>query len=185
MKLVVGLGNPGWRYRRTRHNVGFEVINGLAKLYNIRLRQKKHQALLGEGIVASHPTILAKPTTFVNNSGSAVKELVREHDISLADLLLVCDDMNLPLGKLRIRRQGSSGGHKGLTSVSRALGSQEFPRLRIGIGPPYPPYGGVDYVLSRFKRAERKIINEAETTARQAVEAWLAKGIEFAMANFN
>jgi len=184
MKLVVGLGNPGWRYRKTRHNVGFNVVDGLAKLASTRVRQRKHNALLGEGVLVSQPILLAKPMTFVNNSGEAVKEVLKEYQIPLSGLLVICDDMNLPLGRLRIRRRGSSGGHKGLASICKALQTQDFCRLRIGISC-NPNEDAYDYVLSKFNSAERKVIAEAQIAAQQAVCVWLEKGVEACMAAYN
>ena len=184
MKLVVGLGNPGWRYRKTRHNVGFNVVNGLAKLSRVRVRRRKHKALLGEGVLASQPTLLAKPTTFVNNSGEAVREILREYQIPLSDLLVICDDMDLPLGRLRIRRRGSSGGHKGLESICNTLQTQDFCRLRIGISR-NPNEDAYNYVLSKFNPAERRVMTEAEIAAQQAVCVWLEKGVEACMAAYN
>lgn len=184
MKLVVGLGNPGWRYRRTRHNVGFNVIDGLAKLGRFRVRHRKHRALLGEGIIAFQVTLLAKPVTFVNNSGEAVRKILKAYEIPLSDLLVICDDMNLPLGKLRVRSRGSSGGHKGLASICRALETQDFSRLRIGISR-NPSEDAYDYVLSRFKPAERRMISQAQITAQQSVCVWLEKGIEACMTAYN
>ncbi|MHB0912037.1 MAG: aminoacyl-tRNA hydrolase [Armatimonadota bacterium] len=183
MKLIVGLGNPGREYHGTRHNVGFEVIDALAKRHRIQVRSRRGKALIGTGSIEGEPVILAKPTTFMNLSGQAVGDLARRHRLNAEDIVVICDDVNLPLGKLRIRAKGSAGGHNGLKSIIHSLGTQDFPRVRVGIGTPRRDM--VDHVLSRFARAERPAVQESVEAAANAVEAILKSGIEAAMNSFN
>jgi len=183
VKLIVGLGNPGREYRGTRHNVGFEVIDALAKRYRIPVRSKRNKALVGEGLIAGEPVVLAKPRTFMNLSGTSVAGLARRYRLTPEEVLVIVDDVNLPLGRLRIRPRGSAGGHKGLKSIIRHLGSEEFARLRMGIGS--PNRAAVDYVLSKFKRAERSSVRAMVRQAADAVTTFLAEGIESAMNEFN
>jgi PTH1 family peptidyl-tRNA hydrolase len=183
LRLIVGLGNPGRKYQGTRHNVGFMVIDALARRHGIHVRARRSKALVGEGAVAGEQVILAKPLTFMNLSGEAVGGLVRRYRLAASDLVVVCDDVNLPLGRLRVRAKGSAGGHKGLKSIIRALGTEEFARVRIGIGSPAGDM--VDYVLSRFKRVEAPEARRMVTRGTDAVEAILTCGIEEAMNEFN
>jgi peptidyl-tRNA hydrolase, PTH1 family len=136
MKLIVGLGNPGRVYTRNRHNVGFQCLNQFARLKSIRLDRRQCRARIGMGEVSGVPLILARPGTFMNVSGDSVSCLVRRHHIDLSDLLIICDDLDLPLGKIRLRQSGGSGGHRGINSIISALGSGDFARLRVGIGRP-------------------------------------------------
>ncbi|MGQ9568689.1 MAG: aminoacyl-tRNA hydrolase [Anaerolineae bacterium] len=183
-RLVVGLGNPGPEYVRNRHNVGFLCLDRLAERHGISPWRRKHHALVAEGLVAGHPVVLAKPQTFMNLSGQAVRPLMRHYGVALADLLVVHDDLDLDLGVLRLRRQGSSAGHKGVQHIIDTLGSREFPRLRIGVG--RPAHGDpVDYVLSDFTLDESIVIDRALDRAVEAIVAWLERGIEAAMNAFN
>jgi PTH1 family peptidyl-tRNA hydrolase len=184
VKLIVGLGNPGKEYQGTRHNVGFEVIDTLARRHGIRLRKRLCKALIGEGTIGGEHVTLAKPLTFMNLSGEAVAELAHRYRLETQDIIVITDDVNLPLGRLRIRTRGSSGGHKGLRSIIQSIGSEDFPRIRIGIGQPEQT-NMVDFVLSRFSRSERRIVREAIERAADAVEVILAEGIEQAMNRFN
>ena len=183
MKLIVGLGNPGREYQGTRHNVGFMVLDVLARRHGIHIRSRRNRASVGEGIIAGEKVTLAKPLTFMNLSGEAVSGLVRRYRVKPTDIIMICDDVNLPLGRLRIRAGGSAGGHKGLASVIRSLGTDDFLRIRVGIGSPERDM--VDYVLSRFGRAERGVVREAVERAADALEVCLADGIEPAMNSFN
>ena len=182
-RLIVGLGNPGKDYEGTRHNVGYMAIDVLAKRHSIPVKARRNRARVGEGAIGDEKVILAKPLTFVNLSGEAVSGLVRRYRLNVEDVIVICDDVNLPVGRLRIRPIGSAGGHKGLKSIILSLGTQDFIRIRVGIGA--PDRGMVDYVLSRFTREERPIIKEAVNRAADAVEAILASGIEQAMNEFN
>lgn len=184
MKLIVGLGNPGREYVGTRHNVGFALIDALASAHGIAVDQRLARARVGRGSIAGEPVLLAKPQTFMNLSGEAVAALARRERVSLEDLLVVVDDVHLAPGRLRLRARGSSGGHNGLKSIAGALATQEWARLRLGVGEA-PPGNQIDWVLSRFSPAERKIIDEMLIAALGAVEVWLTEGIETAMNRFN
>lgn len=184
-KLIVGLGNPGERYQRTRHNVGAEVIRELERRLDVRA-VRQGPARVARGNIAGHPAVLARPATFMNESGRAVASLVRRNDVAdLADLLLVVDDLDLPLGALRLRATGSAGGHNGMKSVIGALRSQRFPRLRVGIGRPPPGEDPIDYVLTRFAPEERPAIAAIVRAAADAVECWVEEGIAETMNHFN
>ena len=192
MKLIVGLGNPGKEYAHNRHNVGFRCINHLAKLHSINVKQRQCQSQVGSGIIAGIKVLLAKPKTFVNLSGNAVNQLMRKHGISTDDLIVIYDDLDLPLGKIRIRADGSSGGHKGIKSIIATLGTQDFCRIKIGIGRPDAPDNTdhstdavVDHVLSDFNREEEQLIKSAIDRAAEAVECIIAKDITTAMNQFN
>jgi len=182
-KLIIGLGNPGREYVGTRHNVGWDAVDVLGKRHHIHVKARRSKAMVGEGEIAGEKVILAKPLTFMNLSGQAVGGLVRRHRLDPSSIIVICDDVHLPLGRLRIRGKGSAGGHKGLTSIIHALGTQDFARVRIGVGSPSGDM--VDHVLSRFKRAERTIAKESISRAADAVERILTEGIESAMNEFN
>lgn len=185
MKIIIGLGNPGDQYGRTRHNLGFRVVDMLAGQADIKLARSRYfKAYAGKGVIGDEPVMLAKPLTYMNNSGQAVKSIVDYTKAPLEKLLVVCDDFQIPHGKLRIRRQGSSGGHNGLESIIGLLGGEQFSRLRIGLGGP----AGADpkkFVLGNFTRAEEKLNKEILDRAVQAVQCWLKDGIEKAMTRFN
>lgn len=183
MKLIVGIGNPGRRHSHTRHNVGFDVIDLIAKSRHTRIGRRWRRALVGQTVIIGKEVLLVKPQTYVNLSGSAVAEIARQSDIRPEDIIVIVDDANLPVGRIRIRPNGSSGGHKGMKSIIESLHSQEFPRIRIGIGA--MKGDGVDYVLGRFPRSEVPIIRAAMRAAADAVEVILADGIEAAMNKFN
>ncbi len=182
LKLIVGLGNPGMQYAHTRHNVGYDVVDLLARRYGIVLATRKSQALVGEIKIHDERVLLAKPTTFMNLSGDSVSSLVKRNNINPDDLLVVYDDLDLPLGKLRIRPSGSAGGHNGMKSIIARLGSNEFPRIRIGIGREGDAIG---HVLSRFNKKEREHMNYAIDRAADAAEAIIINGLENAMNAFN
>lgn len=179
LSLIVGLGNPGPQYRGTRHNVGFEVVEALAKKHKIDLSVMKHKAQYGSGQVAESATCLIKPLTYMNLSGEAIKPIANHYNIAPAQILVIADDLDLPCGKVRMRLEGSPGGHNGHKSVVKSLQTQEYPRIKIGIGRGEDPT--IDHVLSRFKPDERTQINEAVEKAVKAVEAWLASGPDRAM----
>jgi len=183
MRLVVGLGNPGRRYRGTRHNVGWEVIDLLARRFGIRVEEEQEEALVGPGTIAGCAVLLAKPQQYMDESGGAVRALVRRYGLAPQDLLVVYDDVDLPVGVIRIRPRGSAGGHHGMASIIEALGTQEIPRVRIGIG--RPQGDPAEYVLSRFSPEERPIIEEAVERAADAVETVFREGVEVAMNRFN
>jgi PTH1 family peptidyl-tRNA hydrolase len=193
MKLIVGLGNPGKSYAHNRHNVGFRCLNYFAKLHSIRFERRQCRARIGIGEVENEKLLLAKPRTFVNFSGKAVGCLVRKHDVPLSDLLIIYDDLDLPLAKIRLRQSGGSGGHKGMKSIISALGSEDFPRIRVGIGRPTLPEGSantnedaiVNYVLSDFFLQEEEVVKSVIVTVAEAIECFLTQGIEAAMSKFN
>jgi PTH1 family peptidyl-tRNA hydrolase len=192
MTLIVGLGNPGKAYAHNRHNVGFQCLNYFARLHSIRFDHRQCRAKVGIGEVSGEKLLLAKPRTFVNISGESVAGLVHKHDIALSDLLVIHDDLDLPLGKIRLRRSGSSGGHKGMNSIISALGSEDFPRIRVGIGRPPQAEGQsisedaiVNYVLSDFSPQEEAIIKPVIATVSEAIDYFLSQGIEAAMSKFN
>jgi PTH1 family peptidyl-tRNA hydrolase len=184
MKVIVGLGNPGPKYAGTRHNVGFEVIDYLAAAPGCGPFRSKFQAQVAELKEAGEQVLLVKPETFMNLSGRAVRQVVDFYKVPPADLLIVSDDFNLPLGKLRARAKGSHGGQNGLRDIQQQLGTDEYARLRVGVGQPGPGEA-VDFVLSRFKPAERKAVEEAVAKAADAALVWVRGGIEACMNRAN
>lgn len=186
MKLVAGLGNPGERYRATRHNVGFDVIDLLAKRHEADFEAAPADAVQAKWRIDGDIVLLVKPLTFMNLSGGAVAALGRYYKIALPDLMVVCDDVNLPLGRLRLRSGGTDGGHNGLRSVADALGTIDYARLRIGVGRGQDSRMDLaDHVLARFDAEERPGIDRAVTRAADAVETWMTHGIGQAMNVFN
>ena len=185
IKLVVGLGNPGRQYVRTRHNVGFWCVQRLAKENSIAVSKRHRHAVTGEGTIAGEPVALAKPRTFVNDSGRAIVFLLDRYRVLPADLVVVYDEMNLEPGKLRVRSGGSSGGHNGMKSIIAAIGTQDFARVRIGVGRPSDGLGEIDYVLGTMPREEKKQVDEAVERASQAIACILSEGIDVAMNRFN
>jgi PTH1 family peptidyl-tRNA hydrolase len=183
MKAVVGLGNPGSRYHGTRHNVGFAVIDSLAAGPNVGRFQTRFQAQIAEAMEGAEKVLLVKPETFMNLSGQSVRQLMDFYQLPTENLLIVCDDFNLPLGKLRARARGTHGGHNGLRDIQSHLDTTEYARLRIGVGSPREE--AIDHVLGRFAPSERPLINEATATAVQAVMVWINQGIEACMNRFN
>ena len=183
--LIVGLGNPGRQYERTRHNVGWEVLDLLAKRHGLQFRTKQARAEIARGTIAGRPVILAKPQTFMNLSGQAVRALVQFYKLPLAQVLIIHDDLDLPLGTIRLRERGSAGGHNGLTSVIQQLGTPNVPRLRVGIERPPVPGDQVNWVLGHFSAAERAELAPALSAAADAAETWLREGITPAMNRFN
>jgi len=183
--LVIGLGNPGPAYAGNRHNVGYQCVDYLGHAHGLRFRSSRRcKALVANGQIGKTRVILAKPLVYMNESGQAVNALVRWYKIALADLLVIYDDLDLPLGKIRLRRRGGSGGHKGLQSIIDALQTEEFARLRVGIGRPI--YGEPsDYVLSDFTPEERMIMEATYDRVVAAIECFLTQGIETAMNEFN
>jgi PTH1 family peptidyl-tRNA hydrolase len=185
MKVVVGLGNPGLRYRSTRHNVGFEVLACLARRYESAAPRVKFEAEVVETRIAEEKTLLVAPQTYMNASGRSVRRLIDFYQLPLEDLLVVCDDMNLDVGRLRWRRSGSSGGQKGLEDIINRLGTQDFARLRIGIGRAPDRIDPADYVLSRFRSEDVEPIEQAIQLAGDGVEMWLGQGLDATMNRFN
>ena len=185
MKCIVGLGNPGLLYKLTKHNIGFNVVKHLAKEHDIKLDQKMHFSVLGRGRIGEEDVLLALPQTFMNLSGNAVGELFRREIKDINDLLVVCDDINLELGKIRIRRQGSSGGQKGMESIIHALKRDDFPRLRVGIATDVHKGDISRYVLSPFKRKDARHVAHIIDLATDAITCIMEKGIDKAMSHYN
>ena len=187
MKLLVGLGNPGREYRGTRHNVGFMVIDEIARRHQLTLGMAPSQ--VPDALVAKkfgpEPLLVAKPLTFMNRSGDAVAALLRYYDIASSDLLVVVDEVALPFGKVRARARGSAGGHNGLKSLTERLGTTEFARLRLGVGRGDPRRDLADHVLSTFEAEERPVLDEFITRAADAAEMFAAVGIEKVMNAYN
>jgi PTH1 family peptidyl-tRNA hydrolase len=185
MKLVVGLGNPGREYIGTRHNVGYEVVERLAAKHGPVQFRRRFDGRLGSLDIARHKVLLLMPGTYMNESGRSVQAALKFYDLACQELLVVCDDLNLPAGKIRVRGQGSDGGQKGLRSIARAIGSTEFPRLRIGIGRNPDDQDASQYVLDRFAREQRELIDAAIDRAADAVLVWCEYGLEASMNQFN
>lgn len=185
MKLIVGLGNPGRRYIHTRHNVGFVCVDQMERKWGIKLSQRRAKVVLGEGLLDESPVVLAKPRTYMNQSGEAVEYLIARFPASPGDLIIIHDDMDLPVGKTRIRPGGSAAGHKGIDSIIDRLSTQEFSRVRVGIGLPPPGVDGVEYVLGSFLSEERSVIDGAVARVADAVACILQEGIQTAMSRFN
>ncbi len=185
MKLIVGLGNPGRQYQNTRHNVGFMTVDAIADEYKISVSKEKWNAIYGKGEIESQEIILAKPLTYMNLSGESVAPMMHWFKMEPADLIIVCDDIHLPLGQLRIRERGSDGGHNGLTSIIANIGTQEFIRVRIGIDEPPPGYDQADYVLSKFAKAEMETVKDMVQKAKEAVTTLVVSGTVKAMNLFN
>lgn len=185
MKLVVGLGNPGRKYEHTRHNVGYAVVAELARRAASCRPRQRFQGEVVEAELGGVRTLLLCPATYMNRSGKSVAEARDFYKLPLEDMLVICDDLNLPLGKLRFRAAGSSGGHKGLDDIIRALGSERFARLRIGIGQVPQGWDAADYVLARFADSEKACIHEAIARAAEAVADWACRGIEYCMNRYN
>jgi PTH1 family peptidyl-tRNA hydrolase len=191
MKLIVSLGNPGKTHAHNRHNAGFRCLNYFARLHSIRFDHRQCRAKVGIAQVKGEKLLLAKPRTFVNLSGDPVACLVRKHGVPLGNLLVIYDDLDLPLGKIRLRQSGGSGGHKGINSIISALGSEEFPRIRVGIGRPQGERQSisedaiVNYVLSDFSPQEEVIIKSVIAEVAEAIDCFLSQGIEAAMSKFN
>ncbi|MFQ5461569.1 MAG: aminoacyl-tRNA hydrolase [Phycisphaerae bacterium] len=183
MKLIVGLGNPGPKYTGTRHNIGFAVIDALAAAYSVALTTEKFHAWFGKATIADEPVVLLKPTTYMNRSGQAVAEAGRFYKLELSDLLVISDDLALPVARLRMRASGSAGGHNGLQNICDRIGSDQWCRLRIGIGQPLGDPAA--YVLGRFYDSEMPLIGTATSRAVGAVESWIRRGVEATMNEFN
>ena len=186
MRLIIGLGNPGKEYADTRHNVGFRCINRLAKMHGISLKQRGSQAQFGIGEIEGNKVVLAKPRTFMNLSGNSVKLLMSRFKFTSSDILIIHDELDLPLGKIRFYTGGGSGGHRGVESIINELGSRDFTRMRVGIGrPPEDDPDAVDYVLSDFTPDEGAIIKNTISTVTEAILFLLREGMMAAMNKYN
>lgn len=185
MKVIVGLGNPGKKYEKTRHNVGFEVIGELARKWHADGFREKHQALVTEATHAGEKVLLVAPQTFMNLSGVSVRLVSDFYRLPVDDLLVICDDFNLPLGLLRTRAQGSAGGQNGLDNIIQQLGTQQFARLRIGIGPVPERWDAVDFVLGKFAKNEQEAVENVVRRAADAAECWVSSGTTETMNRYN
>jgi PTH1 family peptidyl-tRNA hydrolase len=185
MFLVAGLGNPGERYASTPHNLGFMVVDRLSARHSIRMTRRECQAVIGQGTIKGKPVLLAQPQTFMNLSGVAVKPLIEKNEIPPSELILVYDELDLPWGSLRIRPGGSAAGHNGAKDVIAKLGTQEFPRIRLGVHPGHPLSSGADYLLSGFTRQQKETLDAFIDHAADATESIIAEGVELSMTRFN
>lgn len=186
MKLIVGLGNPGIEYQFTPHNLGFLTIDRLANDGGVEVRNRNCRALTARAVVEEQQVLLAKPETYMNLSGMAVRELIEKYEAEPAkDLIVIYDELDLPLGKIRVRQRGGSAGHNGMESIIGALGSQEFLRVRLGIGPEKKVNDGAKYVLAPFRKSQLKLVDEIIETASEAVKVILREGPAAAMNRFN
>ena len=184
-KVILGLGNPGQNYVNTRHNVGFYYIDYLSRILKIQTSIKNKDVTYGEGLFNNNKVILAKPKTFVNNSGNAVKFLLNKYNIELENIIVIYDDMSLELGKIRIKPKGSSGGHNGIKSIINTTGSQNFPRIRVGIGAPVSNKENIEYVLGKIPLAEKEILIEKATIILDIINELIVSDINSAMNKFN
>lgn len=184
-RLIVGLGNPGREYEKTRHNVGFVVADAFARRHGIGLNKRDFRSVSGDGRIGEARVFILKPLTFMNDSGVAVSAFLRQKPLPLDNVLVVVDDIALPVGRLRLRAEGSAGGHNGLKSLIAHLHSPAFPRLRVGVGTPRDSSVQRDFVLGPFSRVEQPLVEESVARAVDALELWLAEGIAPAMNRFN
>lgn len=185
MYIIAGLGNPTKEYDKTRHNVGFEVIDKLADRYDIDVSERKHRAFCGRGVIEGQKVLLVKPQTFMNLSGESLRSVLDYYKVLPEELIVIYDDISLPPGQLRIRLKGSAGGHNGIKNIIAHLGTQEFPRIKVGVGEKPPWMDLKDYVLSRFSKGEQELMDEAFQEAAQAVVMMLGEGADRAMNHFN
>ena len=185
MFVIAGLGNPGPQYINTRHNVGFDTVDVIADKLQININKIKHKALIGEGMLDDTKIMLVKPQTYMNSSGESIRDIVEWYKIPLSNLIIIYDDIDLDLGKIRIKKKGSSGTHNGMKSVIYQLQSEDFPRVRIGLGKPPEKWDLVNYVLGKFPPEERKVVDVAVKLAAKAVEVIINSGVEAAMNKYN
>ena len=186
MYIIVGLGNPDRQYQNTRHNIGFDVIDVIADKNNITVRERKHKALIGKGVVGGQKAVLVKPQTYMNLSGESVREVIDFYKADeKSELIVISDDISLDVGQIRIRKKGSAGGHNGLKNIILHLGHDEFQRIKMGVGQKPEGYDLVDYVLGHFPKEEREIMDESAKRAADAIEVMIAEGADAAMNLFN
>ena len=186
MYIIAGLGNPGSKYENTRHNIGWLAVDELAKAQGVTVDRMKFHALTGQCVLAGEKVLLMKPTTYMNNSGEAIEEARNFYKIPTHNVIVLSDDVNLPPGKLRIRRKGSAGGHNGLKSIIECMGTDDFPRVRLGIGSKtHPDMDLADYVLGKFPKGEQKAVEEALKNAADAAELIVAGDVTEAMNRYN
>ncbi|MQF66937.1 aminoacyl-tRNA hydrolase [SAR202 cluster bacterium AD-802-F09_MRT_200m] len=185
MLIVVGLGNPGARFTASRHNIGFRFIDLLAKKNEIRLNDRRLKAVLGQGHIHGHEVVLAKPRTFMNNSGEGIEYLLSRFGGRPSDLLVVYDEMALPTGRIRLRPQGSHAGHNGIRSIISSVQTEEFPRLRIGVGQPDHGRSSIPHVLGKFSKEEEHLVAQSVQDAVGAVQCMIEENIDIAMNRYN
>lgn len=185
MYLIAGLGNPSRTYEGTRHNIGFTMIDAIGNKFGIDVTTKKHKALVGRGIIDGMRVILAKPQTYMNLSGESIREIADFYKIEPENIIIIYDDISLDVGQLRIRKKGSAGGHNGIKNIIAHLGTQEFPRIKVGIGNKLEGWDLADYVLSKYSKAEQEALEEASEGVIGAVKLMLMDDIEAAMNKYN
>lgn len=185
MKIIIGLGNPSREYQGTRHNIGFDAVTRLCDDYRIRLDSKEHKALCGKGCIGGEKVILAQPQTYMNLSGESVRALTDYYKVGAEDIIVIYDDISLDAGQLRVRPKGSAGGHNGIKSIIAHLGTEEFARIRIGVGDKPKEWDLADYVLGHFSKEEEPVIREALGRAAKACECMITEGIAEAMNLYN
>ena len=185
MKAIIGLGNPGMKYAGTRHNIGFDAVTAIADKYNLSINNKKFKGVYADGHIAGEKVLLVQPQTYMNLSGECVREVADFYKLNPDEIIIICDDINLDVGRLRIRKKGSAGGHNGLKNIIAHLGTEEFPRIRVGVGEKTEGWDLADYVLARFDKASEPVIREALANVVGAVETWISEGIDAAMNRFN
>lgn len=185
MYLIVGLGNPEEEYKRTRHNMGFDVINEIASRYMVSLERKKFDAIYGEAIIEGQKVMLIKPQTYMNLSGVAVKQFVDFYKVPVEQVIIIYDDMDIEKGTMKIRKKGGAGSHNGMKSVISQIGSEGFPRIRIGIGAPLHPHDRINYVLEKLSKEEYTILEQGIQKASMAIIDMLKSGIDHAMNQYN
>lgn len=185
MIVIAGLGNPGSKYSGTRHNVGFDVVDRLAQENNIRVNRLRFKALTGEGFIGTEKVLLVKPSTYMNNSGESIREIMDFYKLEPENLLVVVDDIDIEFATIRLKKKGSAGSHNGLKSIIYHIQKDNFPRLKVGIGKKPPYYDLADFVLSKFSSDERKLVDQAIWKASEAAEVFVKSGIDKAMNEFN
>ena len=185
MYLIVGLGNPEEEYAKTRHNMGFDAINKIGQKYNIEVTKKKFKWIYGTGLIEGKKVILLKPQTYMNSSGESIIEVMDYYGIETEDLIVIYDDIDLDVGKLRIRKKGSAGTHNGMRSIVKCLGSGDFPRVRVGVSKPMKGQDLADFVLSRFRKEEQADLEIGLEKAYKAVEAMIKENVDIAMNKYN
>ena len=185
MYIIIGLGNPSREYEATRHNIGFDAITRIADDHNIAMDMKKHKAICGKGMIGTERIILAKPQTYMNLSGESVRELIDFYKVTNQEIIVIYDDISLEVGQLRIRKKGSAGGHNGIKNIIQHLGTDEFMRIKVGVGDKPKDWDLADYVLSRFPKEDEEKIREALKKTSKACDVIITKGIEEAMNLYN
>ena len=185
MYIIAGLGNPTKTYEGTRHNIGFDMIDAIADKYNIGVTTKKHKALTGKGRIDGVPVILAKPQTYMNLSGESIRDIADFYKIPAENIIIIYDDISLEVGQLRIRKKGSAGGHNGIKNIIAHLGTQEFPRIKVGIGSKPEGWDLADYVLSKYSKAERECLRDAQQDVVGAAALMVHDDVDGAMNQYN